>query len=76
MEEPDRTLDATGLPCPLPVMKIMNTLNEMESGQMLQVVSDQGDIGSDARSVCERTGDELVSVQEEGGLFRALIRKV
>ena len=41
----DTTLDASGLNCPLPILKTKKALNKMESGQILEVIStDAGSI--------------------------------
>lgn len=42
MEQPihiDKTLDARGLSCPMPIVKARLTVNKMEPGQVLQVLS-------------------------------------
>jgi len=76
MEDCDETMDVIGYPCPIPIMKVLTRLKEMEAGQVLEIVSDQKDIRKDAEDVCQRTGDELLGVEEDGGLYRVRVRKV
>ena len=61
----DKDLDARGLNCPLPILRAKKTLSEMQSGQVLRIVST--DVGSvkDFQAFCKQTGNELLS-QEEG----------
>lgn len=41
----DRELDTSGLNCPMPLVKARKTLNELEPGQILKVLStDRGSI--------------------------------
>jgi TusA-related sulfurtransferase len=75
MERIDRALDTIGLVCPLPIIKMMESLSGMDTGEVLEVVSDEPGIENDARSVCERTGDRFLDVREEGGLFRVYIER-
>ncbi len=75
MEDSDETMDVIGYPCPIPLMKVLTRLKEMEAGQILEIVSDQKDIRKDAEDVCQRTGDELLGVEEDGGLYRVRVRK-
>jgi len=63
----DKTLDTSGLNCPLPVLKTKKALEELQGGQILEVIST--DPGS------KRTGHELVETVEEGGKYIFYIRK-
>ena len=36
---PDRTVDARGMQCPLPILKAKKELKEIEIGQVLEVLS-------------------------------------
>jgi len=71
----DKVLDAKGLNCPLPILKAKKALKDMETGQVLQVLStDPGSI-ADFQAFCRTTGNELVEHSEEGGVYDFLIRK-
>ena len=68
-------LDATGLSCPLPVLKTRNAVKQMDSGEMLRVrASDHGSL-KDIESFCNQTGNDLVSSKLEAGTYEFLIRK-
>ena len=56
----DKELDARGLSCPLPILKTKKMLAEMQSGEVLRVVStDPGSI-RDFQAFARQTGNELV----------------
>ena len=71
----DRELDASGLNCPLPILRARKALSEMQHGQTLRVIStDQGSI-KDFEAFSRQTNNPLLSSAEEGGKFVFLIRK-
>lgn len=62
----DKELDARGLNCPLPILRAKKALADMQSGQVLRIVST--DLGSvkDFQAFCKQTGNELLSQAEAG----------
>ena len=54
-------LDARGLNCPLPILKIRKVLNQAESGEVVRMIStDQGSL-KDIESFCKQTDNTLLS---------------
>lgn len=71
----DQELDASGLNCPLPILRAKKTLNGMESGQILRVIAtDPGSI-KDFDAFAKQTGNELLESSEEGGKYLFLLKK-
>ncbi len=68
-------LDATGLRCPLPVLRARKAMKGVAAGEMLEVKATDPGAVADFQSFCETTGDELVDWQEDGGVFVFRIRK-
>lgn len=66
-------LDASGLKCPQPVLKIAVISPDMRPGQMLEVIGDCPTFESDVRTWCERLKKTLVSVREEQGILKRLV---
>jgi len=74
MNEVDIDLDATGLGCPLPILKTRKTIKGLTSGTVLRVrASDHGSV-KDFESFCNQTGNVLVSSREDAGTYEFLIR--
>jgi tRNA 2-thiouridine synthesizing protein A len=71
----DKDLDATGLACPLPIVKTKKALNTMETGQVLRVRSTDSGSVADMPVFAEQMGHTLLSSSEEGGAFVFLLRK-
>ena len=71
----DKELDASGLSCPLSIVKTKKALNDMASGQILKIIStDRGSI-ADMAAFAEQTGNSLVSSSEEAGKYVFMMKK-
>ena len=72
----DQTLDATGLNCPLPVLKAKKSIKSLETGQTIQILSTDPGSVRDFDSFCQATGNELLeSKTESDGVFSFIIKK-
>jgi tRNA 2-thiouridine synthesizing protein A len=58
-------LDALGLKCPQPILKIAAQCADMKSGDLLEVVADCPTFEKDVRSWCERLKKTLLWVKED-----------
>ncbi|GAB4287966.1 sulfurtransferase TusA family protein [Sulfurivermis fontis] len=71
----DQELDASGLNCPLPILRAKKTLGGMGSGQVLKIVATDPGSVKDFEAFAKQTGNTLLSSGEEGGKFVFLIKK-
>jgi tRNA 2-thiouridine synthesizing protein A len=68
-------LDATGLECPMPLLKAKRALNAMKTGQQLRVLAtDQGSV-RDFHVFAQQSGHLLLASDETGGVYTHLIQK-
>jgi tRNA 2-thiouridine synthesizing protein A len=73
--QPQRILDATGLKCPQPVLKLSVISPEMKSGELLEIIGDCPTFEKDIIAWCSRLKKTLVLMRDEGGDRKhALIR--
>jgi rhodanese-related sulfurtransferase/TusA-related sulfurtransferase len=71
----DRTLECEGLACPLPVVRTKKAIEELNTGEVLEVrATDKGSV-ADLQSWAKRTGHQYIGLKEEDGVFRHYIRK-
>ena len=68
-------LDATGLLCPLPVLKAAKRMRAMESGGRLRMTADDPAAVVDVPHFCAEQGYELESSEVEGSVQTYVIRK-
>ncbi len=74
--QPDATLDATGLLCPLPVLKARRALKAVPAGGVLEVLATDPGAVKDFEHFCRTTGcDLLESSGEPGGVLRFRLKK-
>ena len=74
--QPDSTLDATGLLCPLPVLKARRALKAVPAGGILEVLATDPGATKDFEHFCQTTGCTLLEASEQpGGVLRFLLQK-
>lgn len=75
MADFDQELDASGLNCPLPILRAKKALSGMQSGEVLKVIStDQGSV-KDFDAFCKQTQNPLLSSGEESGRYIFFLQK-
>ena len=60
----------------MPIVKTRDAMKGMVAGELLEMVADDPGSDPDMRSWTRRTGNELVLVEKNDGMYRFLIRKV
>ncbi len=71
----DKTLDVRGLVCPRAKAVTEHTLEKMESGQSLQVITDGIAARQSLTSFCESRGYKILAIREDGGILYFTIKK-
>ena len=71
---PDSMLDARGLSCPMPLLKTKLQLNRMQAGECLEVLASDAGSARDIPAFLKLSRHELVSLDEQNGIFRFVIR--
>ena len=75
MADFDQELDASGLNCPLPILRAKKSLSGMSAGQVLHIIATDPGSVKDFEAFAKQTGNELMESMEEGGKFKFLIKK-
>lgn len=57
-------IDARGLKCPMPIIKIGAAVRGMAAGEELKIIADDKGFPPDIRAWCEKTGHTLVTLEE------------
>ena len=71
----DRELDTRGLNCPLPILRTKKALNELQSGQVLKVVSTDPGSVKDFEAFSRQTGHALLSHGEANREFTFYVKR-
>ncbi len=68
-------LDCKGLNCPMPVIKTAQAVKALQPGQVLELLATDPGVEPDMKAWTSRTGNELISIDNQDGVFHVLIRK-
>lgn len=68
-------IDACGLQCPGPIMKVASKIIEVNDGDILEVTSTDRGFKSDIDAWCNSTGNKLLGLRVENKIIRAVIQK-
>lgn len=71
----DRTLDTSGLTCPIPILKARKALADLPAGAVLEVLATDPAAPKDFEAFCRASGHALLENGEKGTTFRFLIRR-
>lgn len=71
----DRTLDCSGLNCPLPIIETSKVIKQLDVGQVLKVISTDSGSLPDMIAWSRQTGHELLYSTQEDGKFIFFIRR-
>ena len=70
-----KDVDARGLKCPLPILKAKKALNDMQSGEVLRVMSTDPGSVRDFNAFSRQTGNALLAHQEKDAEFNFFLRR-
>ena len=73
---PEKTLDAKGLKCPMPVVKTSKEMKGVTVGGVLEVLATDPGSMADITAWAKSTGNELLGAEKEEGIFKFYIRRV
>ncbi|HPW78698.1 MAG TPA: FAD-dependent oxidoreductase [Bacteroidales bacterium] len=68
-------IDATGLQCPGPIMKIKTGIDSLEPGQRLEIKATDPGFATDVQAWCQTTGNILIEQSDSKGIFHAVVEK-
>lgn len=71
----DKEIDTRGLNCPLPILKAKKALAELQSGQVLKVVSTDAGSMRDFQAFAKQTGNELMDQQQHSTDYIHILRR-
>ncbi|MFZ3578332.1 sulfurtransferase TusA family protein [Virgibacillus sp. DJP39] len=70
-----KVLDAKGLACPMPIVRTRKAMNELETGEILEVHATDKGAKSDLAAWAKSGGHELLKGTEENDVLKFWIKK-
>ncbi len=71
----DKTLDAKGLTCPLPVLRARKAIGDVPAGGVLRVEATDPGAVKDFEAFCKAGGHRLLAQSSDNGVLVFLIKK-
>ena len=71
----DFELDASGLNCPLPILKAKKTMTGLRSGQVLCVISTDSGSRREFEIFAQLAGHEMIDIREEADKTYFIMKK-
>ena len=68
-------VDACGLQCPGPVMKIKQSMDSLNEGERVEIVATDAGFARDVEAWCRTTGNKFISKSEDKGKYTVLVEK-
>lgn len=68
-------IDACGLQCPGPVMRIKQAIDAITAGERIEITATDAGFSRDAQAWCNTTGNALISNTQEQGRYTVVIEK-
>jgi len=70
-----KVLDAKGLACPMPIVKTKKAINELESGQVLEILTTDKGAKNDLTAWAKSGGHELLKSDVKNDILKFWIKK-
>ena len=75
MTEYTEKFDATGLNCPMPIIRSKKILSKLSSGDVLYVIATDSGSVKDFDAFCAQTGNKLLESTEVDGVYHYYLQK-
>lgn len=69
------TVDATGMKCPMPLLKAKQALNKVSAGEIIEVLATDRASMQDIQAYVAMSQHELMLAEQEQGVFRYQLKK-
>ncbi|PGY07615.1 sulfurtransferase TusA family protein [Bacillus sp. AFS031507] len=71
----DKIIDAKGLACPMPIVKTKKAMDQLVSGQILEILATDKGAKNDLSAWAKSGGHELLEYTEENGVLKFYLKK-
>ena len=72
---PSLTVDATGLRCPLPLLKAKQALNQLQVGEAVKVTATDAGSVRDFHAFADLSGHRIIRFAERDGVYEYILEK-
>ncbi len=73
--EGKKSVDCLGMFCPMPLFMARKAIEEVDVGEIIEVLADDPSAKNDIPDWAERSGHKILSIEEEDGVFVIKIQR-
>jgi tRNA 2-thiouridine synthesizing protein A len=70
-----QTVDARGLACPMPIVKVTKAIRPLPAGALVELIATDAGSVKDVAAWCRSTGNELIEQSSDGAVYRFVVRR-
>jgi tRNA 2-thiouridine synthesizing protein A len=70
-----KEVDATGLKCPLPILRCKKAMSDLKAGEVLKITATDTGAVKDFQAFCKQTGHELLELISQNEIFTFYIKR-
>jgi TusA-related sulfurtransferase len=74
-DKPKAVVDTIGLYCPEPIFRLRTAIDELNTGEVLELQADDPAAEEDVKRWAKRTNNEILDLKKEGEILTFRIRK-
>ena len=74
-DKPPHVLDASGLPCPMPLLKLKQLLHQLAQGDAVVLIASDPNSQTDILRFCQIAGHQVQLLKQDEKRFEFLIHK-
>jgi len=72
---PMLNIDACGLQCPGPILKLKNSVNDAQPGQVIEIKATDPAFEADVKAWSNMTGNKVMNITQNAGVITAVLQK-
>jgi tRNA 2-thiouridine synthesizing protein A len=72
----DKVMDLKGLPCPMPVVKVSQGINDIEVGQVIEAITTDPGSLADFPAWARTSGNEILKTDQNDGEIKFYIKRL
>ncbi|AKA48949.1 hypothetical protein IX51_07380 [uncultured archaeon] len=73
---PDKVVDARGIPCPGPLLRLIDEFKNLAAGDIISVYSTDEGVKVDCRAWARKSGNEFLGDFEREGYYEVAVKKI
>lgn len=70
-----KSLDCTGLFCPMPIVQTKRELDGMKPGELLEITADDPGFEKDLPAWCDTSGEKFLEMEKDGNILKGYVMK-